>query len=631
MIIPYLTQDQFILKLTITIILQIIIMVCMINFAQRQPTDYDTKYMRRWRIIMGIMWLILAFSEFFAVNEYSLPFYYFATYGTMTPTEDVINTGVSKDLMLYPNVVWGHLTFKQWLVEGNIENALRSISLGLYFILFKPSSVKKWVKVRKFMGYFILLFILPAAFNFHYFSLIEFAFVIIICIIVWLLVRNYKHDSIQPIINTVPLSYDGTPIEDFIPIPPSGTSTMEHDIQDNNTHDNLSCKAAEHKKKKRQISRKWQIVSLCILNVTLFITSIIIAILAYHSCNDDYRYFSDWGLYSEVYMEEQGYKYIDKNLGTPIHPKRSLYVKLYNGDYTKEGANGYNQPMYVRFLNYKTNNQYNSLFEYLKELEYPCEYEINESSRIVYWDKIYQGHMLYRSYGAINETYYWTRKHIIQERNDTVYETIIYMLDDEIYDNTIEHKFTIDSPYSRSLTYQWFYFITCILWIISVIIILILYSKILKKQNRIKNLKAYKLLVYMSICLIIEYAVHIIIALANIPLYQDNLVDLFIFIGIFSAYLVVVRIPLLVYVCKQICTEPTYYLAPRWLQNFIKTYSISEAPIRTSVAFILYPLFYLCTLPLGIVFLVYVIPAAIIYIIALFINWAINGMKKPTE
>lgn len=644
MIIPYLNQEQFVTKLTITILLQIIIMVCMANFAKRQPTDFDTKYMRRWRIIMGITWLILAFSQIFTINEYSLPLYYLATYGTMTPTEDIINTGVSKYQLLYPNVVWGHLTFKQWLIESNIENALRCISIGLYFILFKPSSVRKWVKVRKFIGYFILLFILPATVNFHYFSLIEFSFIILTSCSVWLLVRNYKHDAVVPVCKSTPISYDGKPIDDFVSISPIESITAEQDFQDKNPPKDVLHRTDKSKKEK---SHKLILIFLCILNTILFLSSILFAILANNVANNalgydythGYKYYEDWGLYTNCYMREKGYSYIDENLGTPVHPKRSLYIEFYrrysDGTYYDD-YNHYNQPMYVRFLNYKKNNNlYSSLFEYLQKKGYQCEY-ISGSNKIVFWDKIKNSkRMYYESYGVHHNTYYWTRKHLIQESDDMVYETIIYMMDSDIYDDTIEKKFTIDCPYDtekpiHSKTYQIIYLIICIVWIINTIVILILYLSQLKSKKTIKNIKAYKLLIYMSICLIIEYITHLIIVLLAYPLDGgDDFEILFIFIGIFGAYLLLIRMPLFVYLCKSMYTEQSdYFLAPQWLQNYIKTYSLSEAPIRTCVAFILYPLYYLCTLPLGIAFLAYVIPAIIIYIIALFINWAINGMKE---
>ena len=129
MIIPFLSTEQFFQHLQCAIVMQVIIMICMVNFAKRQPTDYDTKYMRRWRVVSGIAWFVLAFFQFFIIEKFSLPIYYYAIYGTMTPSTDIIPTGVSPYLTLYPNVEWGHLTFQQWLLETRLENVLRYISL----------------------------------------------------------------------------------------------------------------------------------------------------------------------------------------------------------------------------------------------------------------------------------------------------------------------------------------------------------------------------------------------------------------------------------------------------------------------------------------------------------------------
>jgi hypothetical protein len=230
MIIPFLSTEQFLQHLLCAIVMQVIIMICMVNFAKRQPTDYDTKYMRRWRVVSGIAWFVLAFFQFFIIEKFSLPIYYYEIYGTMTPSSDIIQTGVSPYLTLYPNVEWGHLTFQQWLLETRIENVLRYISLGLYFILYKPSSVKKWVKVRKFIGYTLLLYFLPATINFHYFSIAEFASIIIVSLFIYFLTRTYKKDAVAPIAPESHVGYNGKPIEDLQPIEPEEKVQLEEDV-----------------------------------------------------------------------------------------------------------------------------------------------------------------------------------------------------------------------------------------------------------------------------------------------------------------------------------------------------------------------------------------------------------------
>ncbi len=203
MIIPFLTDEQFVARLSIFIFVYVLICITMAYCAKRQPTDYDTLWMRRWRIISGVFWVILAVGSIFVYNHFPLPFYCQNVYGTMTPTQDMIATGISPYLPIHNpdhSLVWGRLTFRQWLIESNVTNILRYLSLGIYFILFRPSSVKKWVKVRKFIGYLLLLFFFPATINFRYFDMLEIIPVLVVLLIVYLLLRTYKHDAIVPVV-----------------------------------------------------------------------------------------------------------------------------------------------------------------------------------------------------------------------------------------------------------------------------------------------------------------------------------------------------------------------------------------------------------------------------------------------
>ena len=148
----------------------------------------------------------------------------------------------------------------------------------------------------------------------------------------------------------------------------------------------------------------------------------------------------------------------------------------------------------------------------------------------------------------------------------------------------------------------------------------------------VKNKRSVTSFQYMACSLFVEYTIHLIVVLFNLPLDHYDFENLSIFLYIFFGYLCLFRIPIMTYTYKQIFKEDDmFYLLPQWLIKLVNSYAESEAPMRAMLAFIIYPLFYLCTVPGGVFFLGYVIPAIIIYTIVFFILWVIRGATKKNS
>ena len=175
--------------------------------------------------------------------------------------------------------------------------------------------------------------------------------------------------------------------------------------------------------------------------------------------------------------------------------------------------------------------------------------------------------------------------------------------------------------------YMTWYIIFAILAIAALVLAILLTIK--KVRELSTNSKALKLFRYMAWSLLAEYALHFIVVLPNLPLGFYEFEDLYLFFVIFFIYLCLVRIPCMVYVYKQTQKEgDRFYLIPHWLKEFINSYAESEAPMRAMLAFVMYPLFYLCMFPGGVFALCYLIPAIIVYVIVFFIIWVIKGASK---
>ena len=141
------------------------------------------------------------------------------------------------------------------------------------------------------------------------------------------------------------------------------------------------------------------------------------------------------------------------------------------------------------------------------------------------------------------------------------------------------------------------------------------------------NNHALRLFIYLVLCLLIEFLIMLIYFTTNLN--DGERLEI---CTIFTLYLVIVRTPLIVYVYKQIeKPDTTFYLIPQWLKDFITKRFSSEVPIRAALVYIIYPLFYICTLPAGLLGWFYLIPASIIFAIVLLTIWVFRGMDKSNN
>ena len=160
----FVTTEQFYAILCLKIILGIFFVYLMYRFAKRTPTDFDTPYRKRMRMVYGILFsvfaigfLVLAFTGPLASAR---PWYNYATYGTFTPSELELQYGFSEHMIVRPTdavCIWGRQTFEQSAMGNNIAIAIVCVALAVYFFTMKRSSVKWFAKARKFIGYVLLL------------------------------------------------------------------------------------------------------------------------------------------------------------------------------------------------------------------------------------------------------------------------------------------------------------------------------------------------------------------------------------------------------------------------------------------------------------------------------------------
>ena len=219
----YLSESTFIWKLMYDIIMWIIILSIVFYCIQRNPTDYDTNYRKRYRTILGGVCVLVAIGTLFINYEnVLLSNYYLSTFGTFTPNETMIQFGMGPNVPMREasvEAVFALPTFEQWLIFSKINCFCVWTAFGIMFLFFKKSSTRPIAKVRKAFGYLFLLFLVPATLDsHHFFDLEEFIFTGIALLIVWLLLRTYRKDAIAP---TLPEeSKQHCENEDFIAIKP---------------------------------------------------------------------------------------------------------------------------------------------------------------------------------------------------------------------------------------------------------------------------------------------------------------------------------------------------------------------------------------------------------------------------
>lgn len=642
----YLSELTFVWKLIYDIIMWIVILSIVFYCIKRNPTDYDTNYRKRYRTIMGVLCILGAIGLIFInLKNLLLPNYYLSTFGTFTPNETMLQYGMGPNVPMREagvDAVFALPTFDQWLILSKIKNFSILTACGLMFLFYKKSATRTAAKVRKVFGYFFLLFLVPAALDSHYFfDWEEFLFTGIAVLIVWLLLRTYRKDAIAP---TLPEeSKQHSENEDFSAIEP------EECLNDSRvtSGDRIFCFAIKEKdlekKTKYPFKRYNNYLSKIFLALSVFFFLFTVPFLMLEKKLDDanesmsyrkYHFNSDWNVYLRGEgWKTQRYSHVDDNLGKPLHADYTLYRKYYRNDNNYHYATSYKQPIYVRFLNYKYLDTNKSLLEHLLERGYVVDCVDIEPNRqqIIYWDRVRVNVDWNRS-GWIDHYDYWLRKHIYEEKDGIVSEYIVYMLNEELYDDSVEKNFTIVEPAKEenlnNKDWMLWYFIFAFLSIVC----FAMYAVLITKQTIQKNKRALKLFRYLSSCLVAEYVTCLIILYCNLPLKGYDFNDFLTLIFTFTAYLCIIRIPLMVFVYKNIDGENiNNYLIPQWLEKTINHLATSEAPLRAMLVFVIFPLFYICTLPCGIFALIYLIPAIVLYILVFFIIWIIKGVAIPVD
>ena len=197
----FLSTSQFYYIVALKVAIGLFIVYLMYKFAVRNPTDYDTLYRRRMRYVYGFLCTALAlvflFLAFRGPFSYSLPYYYLSTYGTYTPDEVALQYGITSNMVIRaPGIkcVWGRMTFDQWSISANISSAIALTALAVYAFNMKRSSVKWFAKLRKGIGYVMLLTFPAQIEGLHYFDFYEFVPLVVYLLVVYLFVRSYKLD-----------------------------------------------------------------------------------------------------------------------------------------------------------------------------------------------------------------------------------------------------------------------------------------------------------------------------------------------------------------------------------------------------------------------------------------------------
>lgn len=643
----YLSETAFTGKLFFDIIMWIVILLITFYCIRRNPTDYDTNYRKRHRTILGVLCFIsaagLLFLDFVLPENFAIRNYFLSTFGTCTPNETMIQLGMSPTVS--PRAagvtpVFALPTYEQWLILQKINSFSLTFALGVIFFFFKKTSTRILAKVRKVCGYIFLILLVPAALNIHlYFDFEEFIVTIPICVITWLLLKTYRKDFVEPMLFVESVQHGDN--KDFAPIAPEiNTKNTLEDKGSSSTRKATSLFVNIVKSPTKIInsfktSYKARISLLTISLCLSIILSVVFVSIYQYSKNQSerYEYNSTYDLWTLKHdgWEMQRYAHVDYKLGEPILEDCSLYFErywYYEGYYQ-------GQPQRCRLLSYKIledSAQYIST--QIKRLENEG-YEFygtitidkkNNSShhQLVFYDGI-SHHFRYKHDGVLRTAHQWCRKHILEVRRGKAYEFIAYVPDFKIYDNGVEDTYLLDDPALLWNLKTWLY----LAWpfiILSCVLIICLFVLFIKNTTQIQNSRAKNLLKYLLTSLLIEYLICIPLAFTSTSFsdYYSFEISL-----IFIIYMLIFRLPLMIYTFNKSKTEENiYYLLPPWLMNFLNRYTSSEASIRAMLVFIIFPLFYLCTLPCGIFVLAYLIPTVIIYMLVFFIVWVIKGTTQ---
>ena len=445
----YLSETAFVGKLSFDIIMWIVILFITFHCIRRNPTDYDTNYRKRNRMILGSLCFLAAlgflFLGFMLPEDFAIRNYFLSTFGTYTPNETMIQLGMSPTVSpraVGVTPIFALPTYEQWLILQKINSFAVTFALGIIFFYFKKSSTHTLAKVRKVCGYIFLIFLVPAALNIHlYFDLEEFIVTIPICIITWLLLRTYRKDFVEPTLPVESVQHGDN--KDFAPIIPELKTEIQQDekLFSNKIRSVLLkniIKYSTISMKDFKYSHKTHIRLLTTsLFLSIILSSAFLSIYQYYRerC-EGYEYNSTYDLWisRESYWKMQEYAHVDYKLGEPIFEDCSLYFNRYwydNGIYK-------GQPQYCRLLSYKIiedsalyiSTQMKRLEDDGYEYYGTITMDKNNSShlQLVFYDGI-NHHFKYMHDGVLREAHQWCRKHVLEVRRGKAYEFIAYVPD----------------------------------------------------------------------------------------------------------------------------------------------------------------------------------------------------------
>ncbi len=152
----------------------------------------------------------------------------------------------------------------------------------------------------------------------------------------------------------------------------------------------------------------------------------------------------------------------------------------------------------------------------------------------------------------------------------------------------------------------------------------------LKKMRKgCRNVHAYRLCIYLFINILID-----IILLPIFMKVDDHDFYDFFWLVCFPLLLdMFILKPLLFgYVHERSFADYRFdYLVPNWLKQSISRYSNNQVAIRGCIIFVIYPIFYVMALPLGIYAIAYVLSALFVFYLLLFVSWITRGVSISTE
>lgn len=219
----FLDSSDFGILLQAKLFIGSLVLVFMFLFARRNPTDYDTQFQKRFRYALGIICCLLIVGCIILMINGPLPFaqssYFLSLYGTPQPNDAMIQYGISPHNIIRPSDAYcflGRQTFEQWCLGHDLCQIIALLALAIYFFSMKKSSVKWYVKVRKCIGYAMLLNAPGQLDGLHYLDRYELIPLLIYALVTYLLVRTYKKDAKDPIVPNES-QYDNTEFEIIAP------------------------------------------------------------------------------------------------------------------------------------------------------------------------------------------------------------------------------------------------------------------------------------------------------------------------------------------------------------------------------------------------------------------------------